>query len=120
MAATKTRIMYIEQQGGGSAPAGRVGRVTLSKSGRTLYYRGHSFGSLNGRGYKTTHFDEESLEEYWISGPRNDGHDTLYPGVVEVDEDVREEYWTLIRKQPENAHLKSYRSPGKRAKRARR
>ena len=102
------------------AAAGRCGRVTLSKSGRTLYYRGHSFASLNGRGYKTTHLDEETLEKYWISGPRKDGQDTLYPGEVEIDEDVREEYWTLIRKQPENAHLKSYRSLGKHAKRARR
>jgi hypothetical protein len=92
--------------------------VTLSKTGRTVNYRGRSLASLNGSGYKTTHFDEETREEYWISGPRKDGQDTLYPGKVEVDEDVREEYWTTIRKQPENAHLRSFRSLGRHAKHA--
>lgn len=74
--------------------------------------------SLNGSGYKTTHFDEETREEYWVSGPRKDGQDTLYPGEVEIDDDVREEYWTQVRKQLDNVHLRSYRSPGRHAKHA--
>lgn len=43
-------------------------------------------------------------EYYWISGPRKDGADRLYGErvPVEIDEDVREEYWTDIRSQPEN------------------
>jgi hypothetical protein len=115
MSAPKTRIMYIER-GGGLAGPGRIGRVTFSKTGRTVNYKGRSFVSLNGSGYKTNHFDEETREEYWISGPRKDGQDTFYPGEVDIDDDAREEYWTEIRKQPDNAHLKSFRSLGRHAK----
>ncbi|MFZ1086295.1 MAG: hypothetical protein WAN35_15125, partial [Terracidiphilus sp.] len=48
-------------------------------------------------------FDVETGEQYWISGPRQDGTDRLYKSnlPVEIDEDVREEYWTEIRKRPE-------------------
>jgi hypothetical protein len=74
--------------------------------------------SLNGRGDKTTHIDEETREEYWVSGPRKEGQDTLYPGEVEIDDVVREEYWTQMRKQPNNVHLRSYRSLGRHAKHA--
>ena len=46
----------------------------------------------------------DSGEEYWISGPRRDGADRLYgeSTPVEIDADVREEYWTEIRRQPQN------------------
>ena len=87
MSVPKTRIMYIER-GGGLAGPGRIGRVTFSKTGRTVYYRGRRFASFKG-GYKTNHFDEETRENYWLSGPRKDGHDTFYPGEVEIDDDVR-------------------------------
>src|SRR5262249_38668609 len=42
------RIMYIECKAGDLTGAGRIGRVTFSKTGRTLYYRGHKFQSLKG------------------------------------------------------------------------
>jgi hypothetical protein len=75
--------------------------VSFSKTGATLYYRGKSFQSLKGRGFKSNYFDVETGEPYWISGPRRDGGDQLYATnvPVEVDEDVREEYWTKIRKR---------------------
>jgi hypothetical protein len=108
--------MYVER-GGGLSFAGRIGRVRLSKTGRTVYYAGATLQSLNGSGYKTTHFDVATGEEYWVSGPRKDGNDPLYPGVVVIDEDARHEYWTTIRGQPEKAHLTSFRAPGKYSKR---
>ena len=109
----QSRIMYIEYKKGIVGPA-RIGRVTFSKTGKTLHYDGKSFASLKGSGgLKANYFDTETREEYWISGPRKDGNDTLYSGVVEVDEDVRAEYWTEIRGMPEQADQASYRSPGK-------
>ena len=111
-----TRIMYVER-GGGLSFAGRIGHVRLSKTGRTLYYAGITLRSLNGSGYKTNHFDVATGEEYWVSGPRKDGNDPLYPGVVEVDDDARVEYWTTVRNQPEKAHLTAFRAPGKYSKR---
>ena len=45
-----------------------------------------------------------------MSGPKKDGSDKLYGGVVEIDDDAREEYWTAIRNLPENKELSKYRS----------
>ena len=95
----KSRIMYIENKAGGLSGAGRIGRVTFSKTGATLYYRGKSFQSLKGYGFKANFYELETGEYYWISGPKKNGQDPLYPTnvPVEVDEDVKHEYWTLIR-----------------------
>jgi hypothetical protein len=100
----RSRIMYIESKAEGLSGPARIGRVTFNKTGRTLYYKGQSFQSLKGLGFKANFFDTETHEEYWISGPRRDGLDRLYGRsalVVEIDDDVREEYWTEIRKKPE-------------------
>ncbi|MCP5059271.1 MAG: 1-deoxy-D-xylulose-5-phosphate synthase [bacterium] len=95
--------MYIENKAEGLAGGtARIGRVSFSKTGKTIYYRGHSFRSLKG-GYKANYFDTETLEGYWISGPRKDGEGRLYGErvPVEIDDDVREEYWREIRGLPE-------------------
>jgi hypothetical protein len=49
-------------------------------------------------------------ERYWISGPKKDGTDRLYGGVVEIDEDARVDYWTEIRGAGHLSHLTRYRS----------
>lgn len=49
----KPRIMYIESKGEGLNGAARIGRVTFSKSGRTIYYRGRSFYRIDGGGFKS-------------------------------------------------------------------
>ena len=100
--AKRSRIMYIEYKGDGLVGPARIGRVTYSKTGSTLHYRGKAFQSLKGAGFKANYFDIATGEQYWISGPRKDGADALYATNVstEIDEDVREEYWTVIRKKP--------------------
>lgn len=109
-------IKYIEQKPGLAGHA-RIGRVQYSKSRSTIYYRGRTLRSLNGSGYKANYIDVDSRLEYWISNCKRNGDDTLYGGLIEIDEDAREEYWTEIRKQPENAHLTQFRSLGKYSKR---
>ena len=96
------RIMYIECKAGELMGAARIGRVTFSKTGRTLYYRGRKFQSLKGDGCKSNYYDVDSGEDYWISGPKRRGGDALYggSGFTEIDDDVREEYWRDIRRQP--------------------
>ena len=96
------RIMYIECKAGALTGAARIGRVTFSQTGRTLYYRGQKFQSLKGAGFKSNYFDLETGEDYWISGPKRNGDDALYGGncPIEIDDDVREEYWRFIRRQP--------------------
>jgi hypothetical protein len=107
------RIMYIERKAGSLTGAARIGRVRFSKTFKTLYYRGLTFQSLKGAGYKASHRDLESGDTYWISGPKKSGKDTLYSGVVEIDDDVRQEYWLEIRRLPERVNDTSYRSEGK-------
>lgn len=100
----KPRIMYIESKAEGLTGPARIGRVTFSKTGATLRYRGREFRSLKGDGFKSNYFDVETGDPYWISGCRRDGLDRLYGErlPIEIDEDIREEYWTSIREQPEN------------------
>src|SRR5690349_19797579 len=82
-------------------PTSAASRVR--KTSRTVEYRGRKFQKAKG-GDKWNHFDVETGEHYWISGPRRDGQDRLYPQSsrpVEIDEDVHKEYWTTIRGRPE-------------------
>ncbi|HJU56435.1 MAG TPA: hypothetical protein VJ715_17760 [Pyrinomonadaceae bacterium] len=109
----KSRIMYIEYKGEGIVGPARIGLVTFSKTGKTLHYGGRTFATLNGSGFKANYFDVETREEYWISGCKKNGADALYSTTVEVDEDVREEYWVVIRRKPELKRIKSFRCPGK-------
>ena len=109
----KPRIMYIEFKGNDITGSARIGRVKFSHSGKTLYYKGKSFETLAGRGYKANYFDVETHDGYWISGCKKKGGDRLYPGTIEIDDDVREEYWTEIRKLPKNKDQKSIRCKGK-------
>ena len=100
------RIMYIECKAGALTGVARIGRVTFSQTRRTLYYHGQKFQSLKGAGFKSNYFDVETGEDYWISGPKRNGRDALYGGnlPIEIDDDVREEYWRLIRRQPQRIH----------------
>ena len=102
--------MYVElkSHGGGHDDNGPawIGRVTFSKTRKTIYYRAKKLQRVSaGCG---NHIDIETGEVYWISGPKKNGEDR-YPWAgerVQIDEDVREEYWTEIRNQPERAHEK--------------
>jgi len=102
MAEKKTRILYMELKSGhGDSGPARIGRVSFSHSGRTLYYNGKVFRSLGGQGIAGNYYDVNTGEEYWISGPKKNGQDRHWAGsgAVEIDPDVIEEYWREIRGQ---------------------
>ena len=105
----KSRIMYIEDKSSGLVGPARIGRVTFSKTGRSIYYQGRTFQSLKGLGFKANYYDLETGAHFWISGPKRAGGDALYGGCtpIEIDEDVREEYWRDIRRQPERVQEKA-------------
>jgi hypothetical protein len=109
----KTRIMYIEFKGGQLIGPARIGRVAFSKSGKSIHYKGKTFETLRGSGFKANYFNVETGEHYWISGCRKDGTDALYATDVEIDEDVLEEYWLKVRGMPENKHISRFRTKGK-------
>jgi hypothetical protein len=91
----RCRIMYIEYKGGGINGPARIGQVTFSKSGRSLYYDGKCFAK--GKGFNANYFDVAIGEEYWISGCKKRGGDRLYGGTVAIDDDVRDKYWRDVR-----------------------
>ncbi len=82
------------------------GKSQCNSTGRTLYYRGQKFQSLKGTGFKSNYYNVDTGEDYWISGPKRGGREALYGGStpIEIDEDVREEYWLNIRRQPKRIH----------------
>ena len=104
-----TEIMYIERKAGELTGDARIGRVTFSKTRKTVYYQGRSLQRMERGGFKSNYYDKTSGEDYWISGPKKDGRDRLYGGRVpiEIDEDVREEYWCLMRDRPERKNEKT-------------
>lgn len=106
----KTRIMYIESKRDGLVGPARIGRVSFSKTGATLFYAGRSFSSLKGRGFKSNYFDIDTGEHYWISGPKKNGQDSLYATHARavVDADVHEEYWAMIRGLPVPPRVDGY------------
>jgi hypothetical protein len=102
------RIMYIEQKAGGLDGPGRIGWVELSKSKRSYRYAGRLLQKC--AGYKYNCVDAETGETYWVSGPKRDGTDKLYGGIVEIDEDARVKYWTTVRGKPDCVNMTSYRA----------
>jgi hypothetical protein len=106
--------MWIERKGpNGIVGPARIGRVCPSRTGQSRHYAGKTFHTLKGSGFKANYYDVEAGDEYWISGCRRDGMDALYSTDVEIDEDVRDEYWVKIRNRTDLAHVSSFRAPGK-------
>ena len=102
------RIMYVEHKGEGLEGPGRIGRVELTRSRRAYRYGGRLLQKIAG-GYKYNCVDAETRERFWVSGPKKNGQDRLYGGVVEIDEDARAEYWLTIRRLPRCVDQRSYR-----------
>ena len=84
-----------------------ISRVTFSKTGKMVYWHGKRLQRSPVRGGCSNHYDLATGELYWVSGPKRNGEDRYPWGIVKVqiDEDVREEYWTAIRREPERLCL---------------
>jgi hypothetical protein len=102
------RIMYIECKDGELDGPGRIGWVEVTRSTRSYRYGCKLLQKV--AGYKYNCVDAETGENYWVSGPKKNGEDKLYGGVVHIDEDAREEYWLKIRGLPQFVTQRSYRS----------
>jgi len=99
--------MYIECKTDRNDRGGaRIGRVSFSKTGRTIYYRGLVLRSLRGSGIGANYVNMSTGLEYWVSGPKKNGQDRHWAGggPVAIDADVVDEYWREIRgcEPPEN------------------
>jgi len=96
-----TEIKYIELKSGFSdnGPAW-IGLVSFSKSGKTIYFNGKAFQSLNGTGISGNYFDIETGEEYWISGVKKDMSDRhkFGGGKIFVEKRILDDYLQIIGK----------------------
>ena len=97
--------MLVERKDGPRTEAASVGRVSFSKTEKTLYYRGMSLQAVRVKGGKTCYEDLISGDSYHAAAARKDGSDVLACAgvVVEIDDNARDEYWGSIRYQPERA-----------------
>jgi hypothetical protein len=90
-------LRYIELKSGytDNGPAW-IGRVQLSRSGRTVYFNGKAF--KRGKGMSGNHFDLLSGKEYWISGVKRDGQDRHWAGSgkITIEAAAVEEYLGTI------------------------
>ena len=87
----KRRLMYVENKHGEIDGANaRIGWVTFSKTGRTVYYRGLELSKA--RGVSGNFFDAATGDEYWVSGIKKRGSNVHYaePATVAIDEDAVE------------------------------
>jgi hypothetical protein len=71
---------------------------SLSKTGRTVYYRSKQLERIRGGGTSGNHVDIETGQEYWVSGVKRDGQDRHWAGSgnVEIDEDAADEYRRVV------------------------
>jgi hypothetical protein len=109
----KPDIRYVERKTDGLRGIGRIVRVEHSKTRKTLYFDGKTLAQVSGRALKANYFDRATFEEYWVSKPRQDGNDSLFPAEIVIDENVRETYWLEIRRDPSKVDRTTYKSKGK-------
>ena len=89
----RDRVMYVELKTGHDIDKGPgwISRVRFSKSGRTVYFKGRTLRHF--RSFDANHYDVETGENFWISGPHRDQQDRRYSNVpVDVDPDVADVY----------------------------
>lgn len=92
------RLMYIENKDGDiDGVAARIGWVSFSKTGKTVYYRDLELMSVGGRGIAGNFMNVETREEFWVSGVKKRGSNAHWAESVkiEIDPDALEAYRAL-------------------------
>lgn len=95
------RVMYIENKDGEIfGTDARIGWVTFSKTGKSIYYKDKTFKRLTGGGVSGNYYDCDTGDEYWISGIKKNGCNSHWAEKVkiEIDEDALEEYKSIKNK----------------------
>jgi len=91
--------MYIENKSGTIDGAhARIGWVTVSKSGQTVYYRDRLLAKAKGGGIRGNFFDAVTSEEFWVSGIKKRGsnaHPAERGVAIIIDDDAQAEYQAI-------------------------
>jgi hypothetical protein len=91
----RKRLMYVENKDGAIDGAdARIGWVTFSKTGQTVYYRGRELQKAKGGGLRGNFFDVTTGEEYWVSGVKTRGSNvhSAERATVVIDADAQDAY----------------------------
>jgi len=97
----RTEIKYLELKSGFSDNGSAwIGLVSFSKSGKTIYFDGKAFQTLDGTGISGNYFELESGNEYWISGVKKDMSDRhkFGGGIIYVEKRILKDYLETIGK----------------------
>jgi hypothetical protein len=93
----RRRVMYVENKSGLiDGVRARIGWVTFSKTGKTVYYRGRTL--LKANVTSGNFLDTESGEEFWVSGLKRRGsnvHAAESGMDLAIDPDAMDEYREL-------------------------
>lgn len=91
----KRRVMYIENKDGDiDGVAARIGWVSFSKSGKSVFYRGRELHKCSRGGIRGNFIDANTREEFWVSGIKKRGSN-VHPAEsvsFEIDADALDEY----------------------------
>jgi len=91
-------LKYIELKSGHdvNGPAW-IGRVKVSKSGRTIYFNGRAL-KRGGRGASGNYFDAATGERFWVSSVKRDMTDRHWAGSgkVLVEAAAVQEYLSIV------------------------
>lgn len=88
-------VMYIENKDGDiDGVAAPIGWVSFSKSGKSVFYRGHELHRVARRGVRGNYIDGDTGEIFWVSGVKKRGSNVHWaePASVAIDGDALEEY----------------------------
>lgn len=90
----KSRLMYVENKNGEiDGHRARIGWVTFSKTGCSVYYRGLTLRKVRGGGVRGNFKNDVTGEEFWISGVKQRGSNAHWAERavdIHVDEDAVE------------------------------
>ena len=95
-------LRYIELKTGiGDNGPAWVARVTLSRSGRTVYFNGRALKRAVRGGIVGNHYDLAAHDWYWVSGVKKNGLDRHWAGSgkIAIEAPAVQEYLALVGKR---------------------
>ena len=95
------RLMFVQLKTGYDLDRGPswIGWVDFNKSWKTARFHGRELRRF--QSFDSNFFDVETMEDFWLSGPKRDRTDTRYgPSTTEIDEDARATYDAFLAGAP--------------------
>ena len=90
--------MYVENKDGDiDGYEARIGWVSFSRSGRSVYYRGRHLKRIRRGGVFGNYRCSETEDEYWVSGVKQRGSNAhrFEPKQIHIDKDAELAYRAL-------------------------